>query len=352
MLPGADIGIKFYTTPNWEKLGEIQVWSDAAIQIFFTLSCSYGGINTLASYNKFNHNIMRDSIIIPLANCLTSFFAGFVIFGYMGYLSKITHQDISDVIQAGQGLAFVVYPYALTTLAGGPFWSFMFFLMMITLGVDTTMTCVETSITSIFDSFPSLKKVRCKKYTLINSLMLFYFLCGIMFCFGSGTYLMEWFFQYVGDWAVLIGGFFECIIVAWFYGLRNFQNDIDCMIGKKSRWINYVWWMLWAFITPLTCLLLTIMTFVNLKFLTLGDYVYPQWSFVLGLVMTSSSLIGFFGWMVYEICDTVFIKKKPFLTLFSPDFEAYQPELKENCKLVRIARGLEPVGDSDAVEVS
>ena len=53
--------------------------------------------NLMIFYNLFN----RDAILIPVANCLTSFFAGFVIFSYMGYLSKITGQDIDNIIQAG-----------------------------------------------------------------------------------------------------------------------------------------------------------------------------------------------------------------------------------------------------------
>lgn len=66
----------------------------------------------LASFNKFDSNIQRTAIIVPVVNCLTSFFAGFVIFAYMGYLSHITGQDIDNIIEAGQGLAFVVYPFA------------------------------------------------------------------------------------------------------------------------------------------------------------------------------------------------------------------------------------------------
>ena len=74
--------------------------------------------------------------MIPIVNCLTSFFAGFVVFAYMGYISEITGQNIDNIIEAGirnhhyqyftiiflfkvefiiykgQGLAFVVYPYA------------------------------------------------------------------------------------------------------------------------------------------------------------------------------------------------------------------------------------------------
>lgn len=42
----------------------------------------------MASYNKFNNNLKNDSIIIPIANCSTSIFAGFVVFSVLGYLSS------------------------------------------------------------------------------------------------------------------------------------------------------------------------------------------------------------------------------------------------------------------------
>lgn len=30
LLPGADVGIKFYILPDWSRLGDINVWNDAA----------------------------------------------------------------------------------------------------------------------------------------------------------------------------------------------------------------------------------------------------------------------------------------------------------------------------------
>lgn len=343
LLPGAEIGIKFYVLPDWSKLAEIRVWRDAATQIFFTLALSYGGMNTLASYNKFNHNIQRDAILIPLANCLTSFFAGFIIFSYMGYLSNITQQDIDNIIQVGQGLAFVVYPYAVTTIQGAPLWSCLFFIMMVLLGIDSTMTCVETSITSFLDIFPSIKRIRLRKYSAITIMCWIYFACGILFCFQWGAYWMEFFAAYAGDWGVLFGGFIECAVVAWFYGLKNLRTDITCMLGEKTTksLFHYVWWTLWGFITPLTCIVLFALTFTNIGPLVLDNFEFPQWSLALGLFMTSSIIIGNVIWMLFEIFDTVFIKRKTLRTLISPDFEAYQPLLEENKIKVRAARGLE-----------
>jgi len=58
-LDGAEIGIDYYIKPDLSKLKEASVWSDAAVQVFFTLSLSYGGLIALSSYNKYNHNILR-----------------------------------------------------------------------------------------------------------------------------------------------------------------------------------------------------------------------------------------------------------------------------------------------------
>ena len=135
-LPGAGTGIKFYITPNFTKLEEVEVWTAAANQIFFSLGPTFGGLITLASYNKFNNNCHRDALLVSFINCGTSVFAGFVIFSILGFMAELNNVEVKDIVKSGPALAFVAYPEAISNMPVPPLWSFLFFCMLLSLMVQ------------------------------------------------------------------------------------------------------------------------------------------------------------------------------------------------------------------------
>ena len=70
-------------------------------------------------------------------NSLTSIFAGFVIYCYLGHLADNLGVGVGEVSKGGTGLAFIIFPAAILTLPFPPLWSVLFFLMLLTLGLDS-----------------------------------------------------------------------------------------------------------------------------------------------------------------------------------------------------------------------
>ncbi|KAJ6645983.1 Sodium-dependent serotonin transporter, partial [Pseudolycoriella hygida] len=176
-LPGADEGIRYYLTPEWHKLKNSKVWIDAASQIFFSLGPGFGTLLALSSYNKFSNNCYRDALLTSSINCLTSFLAGFVIFSVLGYMAHIQGKSINEVGSEGPGLVFVVYPQAIAMMSGSVFWSIIFFLMLITLGLDSTFGGLEAMITALCDQYP--RAIGRRREWFVLFLLIGIYLCAL-----------------------------------------------------------------------------------------------------------------------------------------------------------------------------
>lgn len=176
-LPGAAEGIRYYLTPEWHKLKNSRVWIDAASQIFFSLGPGFGTLLALSSYNKFNNNCYRDALLTSSINCLTSFLAGFVIFSVLGYMAHMQNKTIDQVGLEGPGLVFVVYPEAIATMDFSAFWSIVFFLMLITLGLDSTFGGLEAMITALCDEYP--RQVGQRREIFVLFLLAGIYLCAL-----------------------------------------------------------------------------------------------------------------------------------------------------------------------------
>ncbi|XP_067663048.1 sodium- and chloride-dependent glycine transporter 2-like [Haliotis asinina] len=298
-LEGYEEGIYFYMTPQLHRLTEAKVWGDAATQIFYSLGAGFGGLLTMSSFNKFKNNCELDALVVATINCCTSVFAGFAIFSLLGHMAYTTNRDVESVVDQGPGLAFIAYPEGIAKLPLSPLWAFLFFFMLLTLGLDSQFAMVETLISGISDIFPRF--LRKNKITFTAICCLIGFLLGLPQVTKGGIYmltLMDW---YCGSYNLMLVALAEIIClmyvyacVSWFWPQHGakpsfipFLEDIEMMIGHKP---NPYWVINWVFLTPVAILFIVIVSATQYSPAKYGNYTFPPWAEGIGWCMVVAPL--------------------------------------------------------------
>ena len=117
-LAGAREGLKFYLLPRPRALARPRPWLDAANQIVYSLGIGTGQMVAFGSYNPADEDVVADACGIALLNSFTSLFAGVAVFAMLGHKARNDGVDVADVVDSGEGLAFVAYPDGLASLPG------------------------------------------------------------------------------------------------------------------------------------------------------------------------------------------------------------------------------------------
>lgn len=277
--PGGTSGIRFYLTVDWSRLMEPDVWIQAAQQIFWSLAPCWGITISLASHNTFNNNIFRDACLLPFLSGMSSFFAGFVTFAFAGSIAHRLDQPITCVLKTGPGLAFNVYPDAFSSLPGSPFWSAIFFLLLLFLGLDSSIASFETVYHGIVDLHPKL----FKRYEWLTKAIfcIFSFIPAIPMTTRAGHYiyqLVDWYQMALFCFVALS----QVIGVSYFYGANRLRENIKEMTGRK---ISYAWSFLWRFFIPIVLLIMQMIILVNFKPVVYGNYHYSIGAIIFGWVL-------------------------------------------------------------------
>lgn len=257
-LDGAQEGIEYYLSPDWGKLLSPQTWMAACQQIFFSLSVCFGTHITYGSFNPMNSNFIRDTWLVSIINCMTSFFAGFVVFSCLGFMAHERGVDVSEVVESGTSLAFIAYPEALAQMPVSPLFSTLFFLMMFCLGIDSEFGFLETVITGIMEW--EMKPKNMPKWQVVGCVCLVGWSIGLIFMTGGGFYILNMFDYFASLVVLFAAGMLECIAIAWIYGVDKFIDDIHLMTGIK---LHNIWKIVWKYICPILLGILLVVSFTT-----------------------------------------------------------------------------------------
>ncbi|XP_068161249.1 sodium-dependent neutral amino acid transporter B(0)AT2-like [Antennarius striatus] len=308
MLDGAFEGITHMFYPKPEIWADIQVWRQAVTQVFFALGLGFGSIIAYSSYNPKNNNCHRDAYTVSAINFLTSVLATLVVFSVLGFRAKgkvmeciksnlkimsdevhrgnvdknlipidffnngtmsvesysawfkqngstfpgnLTKCDLEEEMKKGAdgtGLAFIAFTEAMSLLPGSPFWSALFFLMLLNLGLSTMFGTMEGIIAPLTDRFKVLANNKTK-FTIFSCIV--GFIIGLLFTQNCGNYFVTMFDDYSATLPLIIVVVFETISVSWLYGADRFLDDIEEMLGWRP---SVIYKYLWKYITLLAML--------------------------------------------------------------------------------------------------
>ncbi|MBU0578167.1 sodium-dependent transporter [Patescibacteria group bacterium] len=254
MRVGSAEGILYYLTPTWDVLTNPSVWMAAYGQVFFSLSLGFGVMIAYASYVKEKEDLPWQATFAGLANSATEFFAGFVVFAVLGALAAVTNVSVSEVVAGGPGLAFVAFPTALAALPFAKFFSFAFFLMLLTLGIDSAFSLLEAAVTAIQDRFPKWKRGR-----ILFWLCLVGFLLGLLFVTNAGLYWLDIVDHWMNSYGLVGVGLAEALILTFLLGTKKLKSELN---EHTIRPVGLIWELSIWFITPIA---LTVTIILSLK---------------------------------------------------------------------------------------
>ena len=237
-LKGAASGLQYLFAPNFAQLTSATTWVEAVGQIFFSLSLGFGIMIAYGSYNSKKSDVNNNSMIVAFGNSATSFLAAIAVFSILGYMANIQGVQVPDVVNGGIGLAFITYPQAISLLPGGivvqAIFGVFFFVMLLTLGIDSVFSLVEAVESAFSDKFLFTKK------KFLITFMTVGFLLGLFFSTQGGIFWLDIFDHFVGTYSLLVVGILETIIFGWYVGADNIRKYINSVSEIKiGKWFEY-----------------------------------------------------------------------------------------------------------------
>jgi len=290
-LPGAKEGIMVYVRPDFSRLFDMKVWTDAFSQIFFTLSLGFGIMIAYASYLPQKSEIVRDSLIISGLNCLFSLFAGFGVFAVLGYMAHSTGQPMSEVVSESIGLAFVAFPKAISLLpAFSNIFGVLFFGSLVVAGLSSSISIIEAFTSGLVDKFHYSRKA------VVSALAIFGFLASAVFATQSGLYWLDIVDHFLTQYGLIIAAIFECLLLGWIYK----SNKLKSHINHYSSWKLRSWWDACVkLLAPLILLAILCSSLIEEFSASYGGY--PRLSII---------LIGR-DWLIYTLFFAIIVASHP-----------------------------------------
>jgi NSS family neurotransmitter:Na+ symporter len=242
-------GVRFMFTPSWDKLS----WGGVLIalgQALFTLSIGMGAIMAYGAYLPEETSITSASAAVVIADTVIAILAGLIIF-------PLVFANGLDPA-SGPGLVFETLPLAFGHMAGGIFFSTVFFILLSFAAWTSAIGLMEPAVAWLVEQF---HRTRAQAALIVG---------GAIWVLGLGSALS---FNLLGDVQFMAGTIYDnvnylssnillpigALLITVFAGWVMCRNSTADELGGAG--VTYkAWRMLARFIAPIGILIVLINT--------------------------------------------------------------------------------------------
>lgn len=238
-LSGSGAGYAYYLRPDPAELLNPRILAMAAGQAFFSLSLGMGTMMTYASYLRTRGNLGKEAAVIALSDTGVAFTAGLVVF------PVIFSFGLSDrIAESTVGALFISLPAGFQQLgAAGNVVAFAFFTMLVFAAITSAISLLEVPVAAMVDGWGMSRPKAAVLAGVVTGLI------GLRAAFN--TDIVGASDQIVGNFLLIVGGFFICLLVG--YRVRA-QADAELAQGMPNPAARRVWAVLVRYIAPVLLL--------------------------------------------------------------------------------------------------
>jgi len=185
--------------------------------------------------------------------------------------------------QSGPGLAFKVFPIAISMMPG--IWQVvvgvLFFTMLLFLAIDSAFSLVEGIVAGLHDKFGVS---RLKATAIVCALCFF---VGMLFCTYAGLLWLDIVDQWINSYGLVLVGLFEAILVGWVIKTAAFREHVNRHSEIK---IGLLWNICVKVLTPIILGATVVLSIGQDIKAPYGGY--PIWSLIIGGWMMVLAVVG------------------------------------------------------------
>lgn len=159
-LDGAMEGMKFMFIPGYavkagfisETPGILTVLATAGGQMFFSLSLAMGVMFTYGSYLNKKENLVKNSVVIVVADTLVATMAGIAVIPAAVAHGLQQGMDVADISLGGPSLLFVTLQDVFADMGAiGPLFGVIFYLLVLIAAISSAISLIEVVTTFFMD---------------------------------------------------------------------------------------------------------------------------------------------------------------------------------------------------------